>query len=71
MACRRYRRDMLTTLLARLFRAVAERRADRIRRRRRFFARLGLADAQEVRELAGRVDLLSGRTARLREELGA
>ncbi|HJL18965.1 MAG TPA: hypothetical protein RMH99_25105 [Sandaracinaceae bacterium LLY-WYZ-13_1] len=63
-------RHRRTAALARFFRGMQERRAHRARRLRRLFGRLGLADAQEVRELGSRLDLLIGRAARLRADLG-
>lgn len=57
----------ITLTLSRTFRWVQERRAVRARRARAIAERLGLAQAQEARELAARVDLATGRAKRLRE----
>ena len=52
--------------LSRTFRWMQERRAVRARRMAWLAERLGLARAQETRELASRIDLALGRLARLR-----
>jgi hypothetical protein len=57
----------ITMALSRTFRWMQERRAARARRVAWLAERLGLARAQEARELASRVDLALGRLARLRE----
>ncbi|MBZ0119743.1 MAG: hypothetical protein K8H88_22330 [Sandaracinaceae bacterium] len=62
---------VVTTLLASLFRLSAGHRALRSRVLAGLAQRLGLARAQEARELADAIDLAQGRTARLREELSA
>lgn len=59
----------LTEGLARAFKRSLDRRARSLKRRRELFARLGLADAQSVRELQARCELTLGRASRLREEL--
>lgn len=59
----------ITIGLSRAFRWVQERRAVRARRAHAIADRLGLARAQEARELASRVDLATGRAKRLRESL--
>jgi hypothetical protein len=58
----------ITRGLSRAFRWMQERRAARARRARRLAAALGLAHAQEARELASQIDLALGRVTRLREE---
>ena len=55
--------------LARFFKRMQDRRSARSERWRRAFDALGLAADRDARRLQSELDLLIGRTARLREEL--
>ncbi len=52
---------MITAVLSRTFRWMQERREAQARRRSAIARALGLAEAQEMRELASRLDLVLGR----------